>query len=540
MSPRALIPRARRCCAAIGLLLLMAGCGNLPPNPPGPQSRALFAPQGTLAGTVRASGSAAPGMSGFRLLPVPSYALDARLALAARAERSLDLQYYELRADSTGLQLLAALAAAARRGVRVRLLVDDLHAGGEDCLFAALQKAGNLQVRLFNPFAARGHGMLWRFAASAADFRRLERRMHNKAFIADGVLAVAGGRNIADEYFLRAPDGNFLDLDMLVAGALVADLAASFDGYWNSAWAYPVQLLAPAGCVGQARPVPATTPADADADADADAEAEAVAVAAAGEARDPLGIPTVGSELQAGRLTLVWAPGEVVADAPAKVDPAAAASQAAPATTVRGRLRERVAQARSSVVTTSPYLVPGASGMALLRGLRARGVRVALVTNSMAAIDEPLAFVGYMRYRKRLLQLGVELFELSPARVARSHRFHLAGRSSGRLHAKAAAIDGSTVFIGSMNLDPRSARHNTEVGVFVDSDVLAGQLLQLIDLVESQGGYRVRITAGGAQRWGGQDSETPGHAGATVDPETSLGERILLWLLDPLVPEELL
>jgi putative cardiolipin synthase len=206
---------------------------------------------------------------------------------------------------------------------------------------------------------------------------------------------------------------------------------------------------------------------------------------------------------------------------------------------VRAHLRARVARAQHSVVATSPYLIPGRSGMALLGALRERGVHVSLVTNSMAAVDEPFAFIGYLRYRTRLLQMGVDLFELSPARVAHSRRFHLDGRSTGQLHAKAAVIDGRTVFIGSMNLDPRSDRHNTEVGVFVDSEILSAQLLHLVDLVRSQGGYRVVLTADGVQRWH-QDGDSTQHAGAPVDPETSRGQRFLLWLLDPLVPEDLL
>ena len=213
--------------------------------PPRTESKAITDTRGTLLGrlaTASLDGSG-PGESGFRLLPDGDYAFDARIALARRAERSLDVQYYQIQRDSVGLQFLRELRDAARRGVRVRLLVDDLYTAGEDELFRDFAEFANVEVRLFNPLPSRGATLLGRLLFSLHEFTRINHRMHNKLFIADNRFSVSGGRNMADEYFMRSAKANFIDMDVIAAGSVVRELSAVFDRYWNSDFAYPVQSV---------------------------------------------------------------------------------------------------------------------------------------------------------------------------------------------------------------------------------------------------------------------------------------------------------
>jgi putative cardiolipin synthase len=251
---------------------------------------------------------AGPGESGFRLLPTGDYALDARLTLAARAERSLDVQYYQLQRDGVGLLFLRELAAAAARGVRVRLLVDDLYTAGEDELFRTAAALPNVQVRLFNPLPVRGGSLATRLFFSLHEFGRINHRMHNKLFVADNRFSVSGGRNMADEYFMQSASANFIDMDVIAAGPVVREQSAVFDRYWNSAHAWPVESVVPAG------PAPG----------EAERRFAEMVKGAASDLRvapnDPLGRLAVGVELAAGRVSLAFARAEVFADAPAKVE----------------------------------------------------------------------------------------------------------------------------------------------------------------------------------------------------------------------------
>ncbi|HOM13975.1 MAG TPA: phospholipase D family protein [Rubrivivax sp.] len=506
------------------LTLLLSACGTLPPTAPQPASTAQPArDDGELAAIAKAS-TPPGGLSGFRLLPLGPYALDARLQLIRRAQHSLDLQYYVIADDATGRLLLRSLRDAAARGVRVRLLVDDLYTAHTDAMLRALADQPNVEVRLFNPFCCLRGSTLGRFAGSLGDLHRVNHRMHNKLLIADGLFAVAGGRNIGDEYFMLDMSSNFVDMDSLVAGALIAQLQHIFDQYWNSEVVYPVQAI-----------VAAAVPA-----AQAMAEFERLSPVEHAPPElppvDALGYGPVGEDLDAGRVGLIWASARAFTDPPNKRDKMS--PEEAREMSVSKEVRMQIWAAEHELVITSPYLIPGPLGIGAFEQLLRRQVHTVVLTNSLAATDEPLVHTGYARYRPQLLAYGVELYELSPERTRRSMRLGVFGSSFGRLHAKTAVVDRRTVFIGSMNLDPRSDTQNTELGIFVDSPALAKELLRIVNISKLQSAYRVRMDAYGQLQWLTMDGDT--ETVLTEEPETSPWLRLHNLLVSPFVPEQLL
>jgi putative cardiolipin synthase len=516
---------------ATGLLLLalllaaLAGCGTLPPAaPPAPAHALPPAAAGNLADIARASTPPGEALSGVRLLPLGPYALDARLQLIRRAAHSLEVQYYVIADDATGRLLLRELRDAARRGVRVRLIVDDLYTAPIDPLLRALAEEPGIEVRLFNPFCCARGSFGGRFAASLFDIYRLNHRMHNKLLVADGVMAIVGGRNIADEYFMLNASSNFVDLDALLLGSVVPPLQQLFDHYWNSEVLRPVQALV-------------TTPPPAGGWAAAfDAMSEPDHPPPALPPVDALGYGPVGGEFDDGRIGLIWAPARAFADPPDKLH--AMTPEEAREMSVSMEVRMKIWSAQDELVITSPYLVPGPMGIEAFEALGRRKVKTSVLTNSLAATDEPLVHTGYARYRPRLLAAGIDVYELSPERTRRSKRLGMFGSSYGRLHAKTAVVDGRTVFIGSMNLDPRSDTQNTEIGIFVDSPALAKELLRIVRISKLQSAYRVRLTKDGSLEWLTMDDD--GEMVLTEEPESSLWLRVHNLLAAPFVPEQLL
>jgi putative cardiolipin synthase len=473
-----------RCCALLAGLAL-AGCAGLPLMPPRDASTALSGTADTALGRIAAASlaGAAAGESGFRLLPAGDFAFDARTALIRRAERSLDVQYYQIDNDSVGLQMLRDLRDAAQRGVRVRLLVDDLYTEGEDELFRTFASLPNVEVRLFNPLPARGDNLYGRLFLSLYDFNRINHRMHNKLFIADNRFAVSGGRNMADEYFMRSRLANFIDLDVISAGPIVRDLSDVFDRYWNSEHAWPVQDVVPL----------ASDAATAARRFDALVQ-HATPELAPATPLDPLGHLAVGSELSAGRLALSFANAAVFADAPTKVE---RNFRTPTATTVELSVIEELQSARSEIQIASPYFIPGSTGMAHIKEAIDHGIRVVVFTNSLGATDEPLVHFRYTRYRRAMLKLGVTIYELSPDLARKTGSFGDFGKSFGRLHAKVTVIDRKRVFIGSMNYDERSAWSNTESGLLIESPALAAQILSFIERDRLESVYRLQLAADG-------------------------------------------
>ena len=505
----------------------LGGCASLPAPVPVPPTQAFVDVAATPLARIAAA-STPPGnaaLSGFRLLPEARFAFDARAALARRARKSLDVQYYVIQNDLAGRQFLGELRDAAARGVRVRLLVDDFHTDGADELFSTLAAFPNVEVRLFNPLPVRGESLATRLLFSLSEISRINHRMHNKLFIADNTFSVSGGRNIADEYFMRSEAANFIDLDVLASGPAVREQSKVFDVYWNSEQVWPIERLV--------RPAVAPDVAQKRFDALADSR---VAELPSGVI-SILGRGAVSEQLAAGRVNQIWAPAEVLADSPLKIT--RASDEARYAGSVTEHTLALMAMARFKVQIASPYFIPGKAGLAILRGARAQGVQVTVLTNSLAASDEPLVYLGYARYRKDMLKLGVEIYELSPTLARRAGTFGDFHDSIGRLHAKTATVDARWLYIGSMNLDSRSARLNTETGLIIDSPELADDLEKLVNVDNYRSAYRLRLDRGGRIEWFAYDAA--GQLTVSHDePDTNWFVEIKNWAMSWLVDEALL
>jgi putative cardiolipin synthase len=511
----------------VAALAFVAACGSLPPQPERQPSHALPpSPESPLV-TVARDSTSTPSLTGFRLMPEAYYSLDVRIQLVRRARYSLDVQYYQVENDRSGRLLMRSLRGAALRGVRVRLLVDDSTTVGGDPMFQGLAAFPNVEVRLFNPFCCARESLASRYAASLGDFQRLNHRMHNKLFIADGAIAVMGGRNIADEYFARSAARNFVDMDVLVIGSVVPQLAAIFDMYWNSHQAYAVNAILGDTADGEEARRSFNHLVD-----DGD-QMMAVTMRPV----DMLGRKPIGPELDSGRLELVWGSANAFADQPAKV--MAASIEEARSMSVRMNVMDRVAESTREVVISSPYFVPGTEGVQAFADLRERGVQVAVLTNSLAATDVPAVHVGYSRYRAALLRTGVKLYELRPSGVESIERALLPRASLGRLHAKAAVIDETMVFIGSMNLDPRSESTNTELGLFARCPELAREVARVIDASRMGSSYEVEFAPGGENlQWVLMGSKP--EVVLPAEPEVTPFMEFRNMLFAPFVPEQLL
>jgi putative cardiolipin synthase len=528
LSP-AIVGRGRlalRAAAIAALASFLAACGMAPLRSEIPTQPALPpAPDSPLVQLVKVS--TPPGderLSGFRLMPAGLYSLDARVELARRATRSLDIQYYQINNDRTGHLLLRNVRDAAMRGVRVRLIVDDLYTTGGDELFVGLAAFANVEVRLFNPFCCGRDSLLSKYVSSLSDFGRLNHRMHNKLFIADSAIVVAGGRNIADEYFMRSLTDNFVDMDALIVGAVVPQLVNIYDSYWNSRHVFPVgDVIKPTQSAEELR-------RRFDQLVDEGDQMMALVLPPI----DILGYGPISDDIKDGQLGLRWGKATAFADSPDKVT--AMSDEDARRMSVTMGVMDLVLASRSEVVLSSPYFVPGTMGVEAFGGLRKRNVKVTVLTNSLASNDEPLVHTGYARYREALLRSGVDLYELSPTKTVKNKRLMLPGASKGRLHAKTAVIDRRIVFIGSMNLDPRSASKNTELGIIVESPELAKEVLRVIHISKLQSAYRLRLGERGGVEWLTMDDDK--EVVLLAEPDTTLLVRLRNLLFAPFVPEQ--
>jgi len=518
--------------AGVALLMvasaLLAGCAGVLPQVQRTPSTSLVAPpESTLVRSVRAA-ALPQDQSGIWPLLQANHALDARLALIENATTSLDLQYYLVADDPTGRILLRALRDAALRGVRVRLLVDDLYTVDLDHLLLGLASTPNVEVRLFNPFVSARESSLGRLLALARDFKRLNHRMHNKLFVADGAVGIVGGRNLADEYFLRGARGNFIDFDLLVAGPVVPELGHWFDLYWNSPYVYP------AADIARAAGRPSQTPQELRARFDG-ATANDPAPAPVSD-EDLFGSPPLRRLLAEGRLPLMVAESHAYADSPDKIDPEH--HSFATSDTLTHRFLLELSDAKREIDLFSPYFIPGDEALQRIRKLREHGVQMRVVTNSLAVSDEPLVNIRLERHQVELLKMGVDLFELSSNRLKLDRTLQsLLGSSTGRLHAKLGILDREVVMVGSMNLDPRSASINTEIGVRVSSGRLADMILREGYRVDTLAGvYQVKLRPDGrGVRWVAVNGDRTEEL--DVDPDTTLGQRLRLMFLGWFVPE---
>lgn len=476
-----------------------------------------------LSRLVNDAAAAHGGASGFRLLDGAVDALAARVALADEARERLDLQYYIAHDGLTTRLLLQRLLQAADRGVHVRLLLDDLTAHGHDARFAALAHHQNVEVRFFNAVKSGRDNALARAFFMLTNMHRMHRRMHNKLWLADGSVGITGGRNLGDEYYGAASDMNFADLDLLVAGPLVADMQASFEQFWHSPYALP------------AEEVIATRPHDDEVRRWRIRLIDRLRVAI----REKPGYVARlrdwadGEQLSALRETLVWAPGEVLSDRPDKIGTPERPSEDE---LLFRHLREDMRRVERELIIVSPYFVPGEEGLALLTELVRRGVDVRVLTNSLAATDLPLVHGGYSVYREALLHAGVTLHEMRARGLARRRLASL--RAVASLHSKALVFDRRRAFVGSFNMDPRSVLWNTEIGVRVDSPTLAEELYHLaVRAMDGEVSYHVRLDPHGHVRWHylGRDGQRVRRA----EPG-SAWRKLLAWGSRTFAPEDML
>lgn len=504
--------RRWRIAMLIPLVMLAGACTSVrPPPEPSPwTSHTPAATPGELAAALAPAIRAHPRQSGFQLLSTGSAAFTTRLALVQSAQHSLDVQYYSAGEDITGRLLLQSLLYAADRGVRVRMLVDDINRRHTDPAFAALDQHRNIEIRVFNPFGTRDTTLLERAGNLLTQFDQLNRRMHNKALIADNQLAIVGGRNLGDEYFDANPDLSFRDFDLLCAGPVVEAVSRSFDHFWTSPQSYPLKQV-------QSKIDKETL--DATRDALAQHWRDADNVPAGHEA---LNQPPLAAGLRDGTVPLFWAPAELAADTPDKLDAPATETQSAPA----DKLRQLAAKAQREVLIISPYFVPLDGGVRFLSTLAQRGVKVRVLTNSLAATDVVPVHAGYARYRPALLQAGIELYEFKPIRSddgeRPTRRVTFGGSSKASLHGKAYVIDRRDVVLGSFNLDPRSVRLNTELAIVIHSPEFAERMARIFDRATSpRSSFRVELAPPGtapptptpptmpALRWVGEENGKP-------------------------------
>ncbi|MGE0280712.1 MAG: phospholipase D family protein [Rhizobiaceae bacterium] len=446
------------------------------------------------------------GGSGLLLVADNKDAFAVRVLMAREARQNLDLMYYIWRADRTGKLLAHEVFKAADRGVKVRMLLDDINPSNSDADHRALNNHPNIELRLFNPSKAR-HGSYWRFIELIANRLRLTRRMHNKAWIADGRLALIGGRNVADEYF-DAAETNFRDLDVLLQGDAATQTQMIFDAFWNCGGAKPLSKTDP---LPMGKVVKWLRPDR--------REMANERVRLLRERADSLVSVDGLIKERGGMKTTEMA--RVVSDPPEKA---------------LGKLRKNwlmaellpaVRSARERLDMVSPYFIPGKRGVALLNDLVERGVRTTVLTNSLAATDVAAVHGAYANYRRALLKCGVHLHELQP--FARRKRISVFGSKGASLHAKAFTVDGNAGFIGSFNFDPRSASLNTEMGVLFEDSRLADEMQALFRQdIAPDTSYHLSLEQGRIH-WRGDDD------GALRDykhePEASLGRRAIALLV---------
>jgi len=542
---------AWRLMVAMLLATAAAGCASLPSNTNRQTSQAFGAPEQTALGRLvleRRQAGGARSDSGFLLLDSVEAAFTSRLALIHSAERSLDLQYYAIHADASTEMLLQGLREAARRGVRVRILLDDFNTVGKDAQVLRLAAEPNVEIRLFNPLTGSRRSLIGRVFTSLNDLGRLQKRMHNKLFIADNAAGITGGRNLGDAYFGGDEKSNFVDLDVLAVGRIVRDMSASFDRYWNNELAYPVQSLVSAKeleALGRPDAPPGSNPPPPGAAAPAPTRTSAILP----------NLPSTAAVVNAPRamdlrqVPLVWAPALLLVDQPGKIGPDDDEVDAGE--TVVDGLLHLMQRAREEIVIVSPYFVPGAPMMKVFAEMRAKGVRIRVLTNSLASNDAPAAHAGYARYRRDLLAQGIELHEMRADQEGVATGMgstrgvgsgtggggSKSGASRASLHSKAVIIDQRLAVIGSMNLDLRSQLQNSEVALLIRSQALAREAVRQVETTLAQGAYRV-VLDGGQLRWLAPPGA--GFEGARSEPDASAKLRLIVRLLGPFAPDEML
>ncbi len=479
------------------LFIAIAGCVSVPMDYPREESYVMepdgSAPLAAFAERWRAGN---PGKSGFQPLPQGLDALGARLRALDLARHSVDAQYFLIKRDEAGMLFLGKLLRAADRGVRVRLLFDDIFTPRNDDVLATLSSHPNIEIRLFNPLSRRSPAfwsMLW-------DFQRSNRRMHNKSFIVDSAVAIVGGRNIASEYFELKDDGNFDDFEVLTTGPVVADVGESFDQFWNSRLSLPVEALG-------REPQPNRL----------GVWRSAMEAVVSGQRTSAYGRAVQSELVEAvfnGQQPLIAATATVASDRPEKLKVARGAEEEL---VVAVALGDAVVAAQREITVITPYFLPREVGRQLLKDKAAEGVRIRVITNSLASTNHVPVHAHYRKYRRELLRAGVELYELRADRQPGSEDRN---RERMTLHTKAFEIDARTLGLGSVNVDPRSIEINSELIMFIDSPELSQRLLDFLDEDLAGLTWQVGLDENDRMRWyyksGDQVEVRSGEPGASL------------------------
>jgi len=478
-----------RCLFLITLALsVTAGCASIDFDYPRVESTTVVDTSDTYLGTSAAElvTSNSETESGFYPLGDGIDALAARLLLAEQAERTIDTQYYLLKTDTSGFAFIDALLKAADRGVRVRLLLDDIFTKGYDAGMAALDSHPNFEIRIFNPFNRGAAGKAW---SGLTNLGRVNRRMHTKTFTVDNQVTIVGGRNIADEYFGARKDAKFGDLDVVGAGSVANRVSHMFDSFWNHQTALPV-------------PAFAKMPDD-----------PAAQLVLLRErllrAREQIKDTKYAEAVQATALKFMdkdntkfeWAPYELVYDSPDK----GIKSKAGPSVAITPKLVEALKSAEKELIVLSPYFVPRKEGTKIFSELQARGVNVTIVTNSLAANNQITVHGGYAPSRKPLLKNGIKIYEVRPDADVAGAELVAASGAKATLHTKAFLVDRKKVFIGSFNFDPRSANLNTESGVIIQSEQMGSLFRNRVEAGLKRQTYELFLNEDGKLRWRGFD-----------------------------------
>lgn len=508
--------RSRKWALPLASMLLLACLGGCATTIPGSDyqkkpSVAFSDPQVTRLGRGLAEGAQRhAGQSGFHIFNVGVDGLLMRLEMINAAERSLDLEYYIFRADESGHLIMDALLKAAQRGVRVRVLVDDGETVPGDEQVLALSGHESIEVRVFNPWRYRGHSTVLRGTEFLWRHARLDYRMHNKMLLADDAAALVGGRNIGDQYFQIDPQSQFADDDVFVSGLLVTQMASKFDEFWNSPLAIPAQALVQSHAQGlDPAHMPRSSARSRKARTGGFDYAERLAA----------GQPLAG--ILSGELPLTWAPAQFVCDSP---DKKSVIEGAGAGDLMYEPVAKLARQTRAELLIVSPYFVPSADELALIKSLRSQGVRVRVLTNSLESNPDRAAHAGYTHYRVPLLQEGVKLNEVrsllgDPRGSGQSRRISRYGHYA--LHGKLYIMDRSKLVIGSMNFDSRSRRLNTEMSLIIDSGELARQEAERFELmVRPQNSYSVELRHPDARPASGKLTWTTVENGISVEYES--------------------
>lgn len=498
-------PRRRLALFCLPIVLVAAGCATVDFHYPKETSTAPIGTDDTFLGRAVADLSAGqpPDHSGFYLMLDGVDALASRMQMALRAEKTIDAQYYLITNDLVGRAFIYSLLQAADRGVRVRLLVDDIQTKGYDTGMAALDSHPKFEVRVFNPFASRTA----RFWDGVRSFSRINRRMHNKSFTVDNQVTIIGGRNIASEYFAAHNDVNMGDIDVLGIGPVVNDISDMFDLYWNHRAAAPVPAFAKMPDDPAAELVLLRERLEANMEkARQSRYADAVRAA-------------IVKQQQAFTSQLVWAPYKVVFDSPDKSDK----KRAETAQSIVPPLRETVMSAEEELIFISPYFVPLKTGIAFLTELRGRGIEVIVITNSLMATNHDIVHTGYMPARKPLLREGVKLYEVRPDATVAGVDYTLVRTAEATLHTKGFIVDRRHLFLGSFNWDPRSVAINTELGVIIDSPELAGYAAGRVDEKLDGATWEAVLSENGKVQW--VDRAGDEEVILTKEPGTTWGKR---------------